>query len=114
MSICIVACQMTMINPEDPFSTEYLLQTRLNLRLGHGLVAMGCQQTAGCGKYRPLAVALYRAPFQYEVQTVDIVAFQLPLVIEPAIDGVVEFCRELLAPAIKLEVEQSPSSLVIH
>ena len=68
---------------------------------------MGSHQTAGRGKHRPPSVALDGSPFEHEVETVDVLAFDAPFVIESAVDGVVKVGREFLAPAVELEVEES-------
>ena len=103
-----------MVNPDDALCVEFLFQVLFYLLFRHGLVAMGRQQTAGGGKDRSLAIALYGTTFEYEVQTVHVFALHLTLIVETPIDGVVEFGRELLAPAVEAEVEQPGVALIVH
>ena len=74
---------------------------------------MGCHQTTRGGEYRPFTVALNASALKNKVETIDIFALQGPLVVELTVQGIVEFGRELLAPAIEAEVEQAGMPLVI-
>ena len=82
MAVSVVACQVPMIDPEDALSTEFLLQTGLDLSLCEGLVTMRRQQTACGGEDRASSVALDRAPFEYEVETIHIVALDGSLIVK--------------------------------
>ena len=113
MSVSIIACQMAVIDPDDALCIKIVLQPLFNVCLGHGLVTMGCQQTTSRGEHSTFAVALDGAAFEHEVQTVRIFAFHLFLLIESTVDGIVEFGREFLAPAVKAEIEQTGMPLVV-
>ena len=56
------------MNPYHSLGSQILLETVLNLLLGKRLVAMGSQQTTGCGEDGSSAVALNAATFEHEVQ----------------------------------------------
>ena len=113
MSVSIVACQMSVVYPENALGTEVVFQPFLNLLFGHGLIAVGCQQALACGKDGALAVALYRTAFKHEVETIDVFACNLAQIVEPAVDGVVEGCLELFAPTIETIVQQQAMPLII-
>ena len=127
MTVGIVARQVSVIDPEDALSVEVPFQAFFDFIFGERLVAMGGQQTACGGEYRPASVALDGTAFEHEVETVYVLP-RLPLcqrgavrrtegweplVVEMAVDGVVEFCRELLAPAVETEVEQAVVTLIV-
>ena len=91
MSVGIIAGQMTVVNPDDPLRMELTLETFFDLSLCHRLVAMGGQQTTCRSEHRTFTVALDGAAFEYEVETVLILAFYFSLLVNPAVDGIVEF-----------------------
>ena len=93
---------------------ELLLQTFLNLRLGHRLITMGRQQTACSGKDSSLAIAFDGATFEYKIEAIHVFTFYLSLVVDSAINGIIEFCSELLSPAVELEVKQSGVAFIIY
>ena len=113
MSVGVVTRQRAMVNPEDALGTEVAFQTFLYLFLRHGLVTMGCHQTASGGEHRPTSVALNASAFEHEVEAVHIFAIYVSSVIKLTIQGVIEVGRELFAPAIKAEIEQAVVSLVV-
>ena len=105
MSVGIIAGQVTVVDPDDPFRMELALEALFDLSLCHRLVAMGGQQTTSRGEHRTFSVALDGAPFEYEVQTVLILAFYFSLLVNPAVDGIVEFGREFLTPTVEAEIK---------
>ena len=114
MSVSIITCQMAVIDPDDALCMEILLQPLFNVCLSHGLVTMGCQQTTSRCEHRTFAIALDGATFEHEIQTVRIFALHLSLLIESAVDGVIEFGREFLAPAVKAVIEQASMPLIVN
>ena len=127
MSVGIVARQVSVIDPEDALGVKFAFQAFFDVVFGEGLIAVRGQQTAGGGEYRPASVALDGTAFEHEVETVNVVPRLPPcsrgavrrtegwepLVVESAVDGVVEFRRELLAPAVEAEVEQAVMAFVV-
>ena len=127
MSVGIVARQVSVIDPEDALGVKFKFQAFFDLCFCKGLVAMRGQQTAGGGEHCPASVALDGTAFEHKVETVNVfprlppcprgavrrTEGWEPLVVESAVDGVVEFRRELLAPAVEAEVEQAVMALVV-
>ena len=105
MAVSVVACQVPMIDPEDALSTEFLLQTGLDLSLCEGLVTMRCQQTACGGEDCTTSVALDGAAFQHEVETIYVFPLNGPLIVKIAIQGIILRGRELLAPAVETKIK---------
>lgn len=66
---------------------------------------MGCQQTACRCEHSSLAVTLNASTLKYEVETVYVFSLYLPIVVELAVQGIVEVGRKLLAPAVEAEIE---------
>ena len=104
MPVGIVARELSVIYPEDALGTEVLLQTLFNLVLAEGLVAMRSEQAARGGEDGALSVAFDRAPFEHEVEMVDILSPDRTVVIEASVDGIVELGREFLAPAVEAKI----------
>ena len=63
-------------------------------------------EAARCRKDRSLAIALNASSFQNEVQMRLINAFDDTLFVEMSVYLVVQFGRELLAPAVETEIEK--------
>ena len=66
---------------------------------------MGGQQTACRCEHCSLAVTLNASTLKYEVETVYVFSLYLPIVVELAVQGIVEVGRKLLAPAVEAEIE---------
>ena len=60
-----------------------------------------------------LTIALNRTTFEYEVQMRFVCSLNRASVEQLAVDLVVQFGRELLAPAVEAEVEQAVMPLVV-
>ena len=114
MSVGVIAYQTAMVEPYDALGTQPVFQPLFNRLLGKGLIAVGRHQTAKGGEDGPLAVALDAASLEHEVQMVLVGAFHQSLLIEMLVDLIVEFGRELLAPAVELEVEQKDVWPLLH
>ena len=71
-------------------------------------------QTACGSEDRPLSVALDRAAFQHEVQTVLILALHDACLIHLTVDGIVVVSREFLSPAVETIVQQAVVAFVIR
>ena len=102
-----------MVQPDDAVGTEPLLQPVFYLLLCQRLVAVGRQQTATGGKDGAAAVALDRAALEHEVEVVDVLTLYVALVIDAAVQGVVNLGGKLLAPPIELEIEQPHAALIV-
>ena len=68
MSVGVVTDEASVMNPYYALGSQILLETVLNLLLSEWLIAVGSQQTTGCGEDGSSAVALNAATFEYEVQ----------------------------------------------
>ena len=107
MSIGIIAYQRAMIYPNDALGTQIFLQSRFNLLLCEGLVAMGSHQTTGGGKHRSLAIALNASTLQDKVQMRFVLTFYDASVEMVLVNLIVEPGFKLLAPSIEAEVKQN-------
>ena len=114
MAVSIIACQTAVIDPEDTLGVQLLEQTGLNILLGEGLVAMRRQQAARRGEDGATSVALDRAALEHEVETIDILALDGAFLVKMAVDGVILFGRELIAPAIEAEIDQTAMATVVY
>ena len=74
MAVGVITCQVAVVDPKDTSGMEFPEQTRLNLCLREGLVAMWGQQTAGGREDGALTVALDGATLKHKIETVDIFA----------------------------------------
>ena len=106
MTVCIVASKVAVVEPKDALSMKHFEQSSLDLFLCQRLVAMRREQTFACRQDGPLAVALYAATFEHKVKMVFVLALHNVLLYHPLIDLVIEVSRELLSPAVELEIEQ--------
>ena len=112
MAVGVIACQLAVVYPDDALGTECLQQPLLYLLAGHWLVAVGRQEALGGSENGAAAIAFDAASLEYEVELVDVLATQATFIVEAAVDGIVELGRELLSPAVELEVEQADAPLV--
>ena len=106
VAVGVVACKIAMVEPKDAFGMERCKQTRFDLCLLERLVAMRGEQTLARGKDSSLAVALYAAAFEHEVEVILVLTLQNALLRHPSADLVVKVGRELLAPTVEAEIEQ--------
>ena len=114
MSVCVVADEAAIVEPDDASGTEIVFQSLLNLLLSERLVAMRRQQThAGC-EYGPITVALDRAALQHEIQMVLVFSRNPATVVKTAVDGIVFVCLKLIAPSVETEIEQFCGSRFRH
>lgn len=107
MSIGIVTFQMSMVEPEhsadvrdEPFKPVFHLFLRCLA------VAVGIEEYGGGGEECALIIYLYGTPLEFKIGMVLQNAAESPVVIELKVDGIIEVCSELPAPAIEAEVEQ--------
>ena len=108
MPIGVIAYQAAVVEPHYAFGSQIVFQSRLNFSQGKRLIAVRSHQTAAGCEDGALAIAFNGAAFKHEVQMRLIDALHHTGIIELAVDGVVLFCGELIAPAVELEVEQQP------
>ena len=106
MAIGVVADERAVLQPYDAFGTQPFLQPFFYLLLCQRLVAVRGHQTAGGRENGSFAIALDAAPFEYEVQMRFVCSLNRASVEQLAVDLVVQFGRELLAPAVEAEVEE--------
>ena len=114
VGIRVVALQASVVEPQDALGREASAEfPAYGLLGGRGLgggAPVIVQVALGGGQYGALAVALYGTAFQFEVQLghVEVVLRVVGevLVVELAVDGIVQRCLELASPGIEAEVEQ--------
>ena len=106
MSIGIIADEIAMVEPFHLACMEEIFELSVDVILGERLVAVRGEEALGCRKNRSLAIALDASTFQDESRMVFQGSVEGTLVIELEVDGIVFLPCELLAPTIKLEIEQ--------
>ena len=107
VSIGVVAGKDAVVEPYHTLGMEPPQQLPFYLVAVHGLVAVGCQEAAAGGEDGAATVAFHRTALQDEVVMVFQGVGEEPGECQAAADGIVEFGRELAAPSVEFEVEQT-------
>ena len=107
MTVGVIADEVAVVEPYNAVSLEEILQKFLQMVAVERLVAVRSQEALRRGEDGTLAIALDAATFEYEtLVVVDGAVLESSLVVEVERDGIVFLPSELLAPAVKLEVEE--------
>ena len=114
MSVGVVANETAVIDPDDAFGAQILLQPVFYLSLGERLVAVRGHETACGRKHGTLAVALNGTALEDEVEVVFIGAADEFLIVEMTVNSVVEGGLEFLAPAIETEIKEDEVPVIFY
>ena len=107
MSVGVIACQLTVIQPDDTLHIrEEQAQPSVNILFCEWLIAVCSCQAAGCRKERTVSVALYRTAFQHKVLVIFQCTAEESCFINLPVDTVVLLGCKLPAPSVETEVEQ--------
>ena len=107
MSVGVIACQLTVIQPDDTLHVrEEQAQPSVDILFCEWLIAVcGCQ-AAGCRKERTVSVAFYRTALQHKVLVIFQCTVEESCFINLPVDTVVLLGCKLPAPSVETEVEQ--------
>ena len=106
VAVRVVACQVSVVEPQHAFGMEHLFQPLFDVGLSHGLVAVGGQQALAGGEEGASAVALDASSLQHKVGLVHIGAVEGVQGHHASAYLVVERGLELFSPSVELEVHQ--------
>lgn len=132
MAVCVVACEVAVIEPEDAVGVEIAKQTFLDLVARELRITIGGEETFAGSQQRALAIAFNATTFEDEIKMRLIEAMKPPsispyrgeefistcnctgrraLICKSLIDSVIKLGRELITPPVELEVEEAGASL---
>lgn len=106
VSISVVAEEVAVVEPENSSGLESLEEKGLDVSPAVLRIAVGVEQTLGSGEDSTLTIALDAAALEDKVLIVNVVAVDEVVGMDKAIDGIVVVGRELVAPAIELEIKE--------